>query len=140
MPYTTQAKIEASLPAVDLLAALDDDRDGVADAGRLTTVIEAADGRVDSFLAQAYETPFSPVPAIVAEASLVFVLAGLYRRRGVADEANPWAEREKTMEARLGRIANKLEPLTYETPKAKPAGTVIGQGSLLHSETSGVLA
>ncbi len=140
MAYTTQAKIEASLPPAFLVDALDDDRDGNADTGLLTAVIAAADGRVDSFLAQAYETPFVTVPAIVAEASLVFVLAGLYLRRGTADEANPWAKREEAMEKRLTRIGQKLEPLTVETPKAKPSGKVIGQDSLLHSDTHGVLA
>lgn len=140
MPYTTQEKIEAMLPPAFLVDALDDDRDGVADTGVLTAVIAAADERIDGHLGQKYETPFSTVPAVVANASLVFVMASLYRRRGVADEANPWAEREKAVDAKLAKIGNGLEPLTYEAPKAAPAGIVIGQDSLLHSETLGVLS
>lgn len=140
MAYTTQAKIEALIPPAFLVDALDDDRDGVADAGVLDAVIAAGDTRIDGYLGQRYETPLSPVPALVADASLTFALAALYRRRSVADEANPWAEREKTMEAKLGRIGAGDEPLTFEAPEAKPKGKVFGTPALLHSDTIGVLS
>lgn len=140
MAYTTQAKIEANLPPAFLVDALDDDRDGDADTGLLDAVIASADTRIDGILGQKYETPFSPVPAVVAEASLIFTLCALYRRRGIADDANPWAKRETQVEAKLNRIGSGAEMLTYETPKAKPSGKVIGTDALLHSDTHGILS
>jgi phage gp36-like protein len=141
MPYTDEAKIAALLPANYLADAADDDRDGDADEGTLAAVIAAVDTRIDGLLGGRYSVPFtSPVPAVVAEASLVFALAALYRRRGVADEANPWAEREAQAEKRLERIGRGEEMLTFEAKPARPAGTLISAPSLLHSEHQGVLS
>ena len=95
MSYFTRPDIEAEIPATDLVALLDDNRDGSEDTGLYTSLASRAEARVNAILARRYTVPFATVPVAVAEAAIMSLCAGLYRRRGEKDETNAFAGREK---------------------------------------------
>ena len=109
MAYTTQTDIETTIPAPHLVDALDDDRDGVADASKLDEVIAVADNAVDAYLAGIYTTPFATPPAAVKEAAFVFACELIYDRRRATP--NPWKERADFWRTRLEKIGNGDLPL-----------------------------
>ncbi len=126
MAYTDQASLAGSIPPEFLLEALDDDRDGEADAGVWAAVEAAAAGEVDSRLGARYAVPLAaPLPPVVAEAARVFVLELLHQRRGVAPEANPWRPQADAMRRRLEAIGDGAKPLSPGAGKASaPVGIV----------------
>ena len=67
--YITEQQVEDEFSEPRLRAALDDDGDGLADAGLLDRVIAAASLAVDGFLEGRYIVPLSPVPALAQEAT-----------------------------------------------------------------------
>ena len=128
MAYTTQAKIEALIPAPHLRDALDDDRDGVADTDLLDTVIANADNAVDAYLSGLYTVPFTTVPSAAAEASLMFACEAIYTRRLDAlglSERNPFKPRADFWRTRLEKIGNGELPLDNATDKEVVPGVAI---------------
>lgn len=126
MPYITQPEIAADLPPQHLIEALDDDGDGIADAGLFSQIEAAAAKEIDGLLGARYATPFAPpVPAVVASAARFFVLEKLYQRRGIASEQNPYTRQAAAMRSRLGRIGQGEEPLTPEFVRTRPPVSVV---------------
>jgi phage gp36-like protein len=123
MAYTTRAKINAIVPAAVLLQCLDDDGNAVEDTGLFDTIVAAAQEKIDAILDGACSVPFADgsVPAAVQEACKVFVLDLLYRRKGNADSANPWAGQAKLWEERLWRIAAGELPIDSDDAAARLA-------------------
>ena len=118
MAYTTQAKIQALVPAPHLIDALDDDRDGQSDDGLLDQIIANSDNAIDAYLQGLYTVPFSPVPAACAEASLVFSCEQIYSRRIDAfgrGNLNPFTARANFWRTRLEKIGNGELPLDADT-------------------------
>lgn len=139
--YTTQTQLEALIPPKHLREALDDDADGVADAGLLEEIIRAAGTRVDAALGQRYAVPFSdPLPAIVSHAAKVFVLESLYRRRGLADENNPWVAQASALDKQLMAIGKGEAPLTPDIIKKRPPASVISAPSKIHDPAGRILS
>lgn len=140
MAYFIQSEIESVIPPQFLLDALDDDGDGVADAGLFDRIADQASGEADAILGQRYATPFeAPVPAIVAHAARLFACAIIYRRRGVSEEANPWAAPAKDMASKLGRIASGSEPLTPDADRAQDSVSVISETAKTYAADGGLL-
>jgi phage gp36-like protein len=110
MAYTTQSQIESAIPAQHLNDALDDDRDGAADAGVLDQVIASADQAVDAYLGGLYTTPFASPPAAVQEASFIFACERIYDRRQIL-EKNPFRDRADAWRSRLEKIGAGKLPL-----------------------------
>jgi phage gp36-like protein len=106
MPYVTQSEVETRIPPVLLVDALDDDKDGEADEGKLDQIIAAAAQEVDGYLASRYVVPFpDPAPAQVRAAALVFVFEALYDRRPVGDK-NPWKKKADDWRVQLKAIGD----------------------------------
>jgi len=136
MPYHTRDSIaKADIPPSFLLDALDDDRDGVEDAGLYDQLAENASAEVDGYLEGRYGVPFTaPLPALVVTASRIFCLEGLYARRGFtrkSDPPNPWTGRADDIRKRLDRIAAGEEPLFVD--KSGPSVDVVTEPSRTHS-------
>lgn len=116
--YHTRASVAGSIPPAFLLEALDDDRDGVEDAGLYDAIAENASNEVDAYLASRVAVPMAtPVPLAV-QASRVFCLETLYQRRGYSEDTdppNPWSAQAKALRKRLERIASGEEPLERDT-------------------------
>lgn len=106
MNYITRTDIVIELRPADLIAALDDNRDGVEDVGLLDSIIAKTSRDVDGSLGGAYATPFSaPFPPKVVEATRIFVLETLFRRRNYTDDANPFAAQAHDLRQELRQIA-----------------------------------
>ena len=141
MAYIDITDITSRLPETHLIEALDDDGDGVIDAGLWDQVAADAGEMVDGFLGQRFAVPFSdPLPAVVKFAARIFALEILYERRGMAGDDNPHTSLAKAMRNRLGRIADGEEPLAPGKKKAagsvatitEPARTSSKDGNLSH--------
>lgn len=140
MAYHTRQSIAADVPAEFLLEALDDDRDGVEDAGLYDQIAANASEAVDAYIGARYPTPWSgTVPALLSRASRVFCLETLYTRRGYSEDTdppNPWHGLAEGLRARLGRIADGTEPLIVDESGpsidvvSEPARTTSSSGKL----------
>lgn len=136
MSYCTRERIETAIPAPHLVDALDDDRDGEADAAVLAELLASADQAVDSYLAGLFAVPFpAPTPAVVAEASFVFACERVYDRRQVA-ERNPWTSRANDMRERLKAIGSGKAPLEASRTKAVIPGRVVTEDSRIDGTMS----
>jgi phage gp36-like protein len=136
--YTTRAALGAIIPPQFVLQALDDDGDGVEDAGLFDQVLANAQQEVDGILGKRYATPFaSPIPNLVGNATLIFVGEALYTRRGYGDEArpNPFAERAKDIRKQLVAISNGEGALSPDLDRKKPSASVITEPAKTSSAT-----
>ena len=124
MAYTTQSEIETKIPATHLVDALDDDGDGTADSGVLTSVIESAGNAVDAYLAGLFTVPFVTVPAPCREAAFVFACETIYDRRQIFDK-NPFRDRADFWRKRLEAIGKGEIPLDASQEKAYAPGAAI---------------
>jgi phage gp36-like protein len=137
--YIEQSDVAGLIPADFLTEALDDNGDGAADSGIWDSALAAAQNEVDGRLGGLYTVPFSgTIPAVVKAATQTLSLWLIYKRRGVADAANPWAELAMKWLDKLDKIGSGKEPLVAAvTPKV--AGDVIGEDSKLFSEGGNLL-
>ena len=125
MAYTTQTDIETLIPAAHLSDALDDNRDGAADAGLLDSLIATAANAVDAYLGGIFTVPFTTPPAAVKEAALVFACEMIFARRLALDEKNPFSSRANFWRDRLEKIGKGQLPLDAATERPNTPGAVI---------------
>lgn len=105
MAYSTQAEVEAVIPARFLAEALDDDANGTADTGLLTAIFGVVDTEIDGIISPAVTVPITgTVPQTIRSAALILTCEAVYLRRGVTGDANPWTERARDVRDLLGRI------------------------------------
>src|SRR5689334_19606371 len=131
MPYVTQTQLETSIPAPHLVEALDDDRDGVADSGKLDEVIEQGSQQVDALLESRYTVPFTTVPKKVAEAAFVFVCELLYQRRGLHGKENPWFDRAERWRDALEKIGNGEGQIAADEEQAYTPGAAVTEDAVV---------
>ena len=132
--YTTQARIQAAIPAPILVDACDDDGDGSADSGVLDEVIAAASNAVDGLLAGRFSVPFAGDPGpTVREASFVFACELVYDRRELTDTKNPFKSRADAMRTLLSKIAAGDQPLDASKPVAFTPGAAVTEDTTLNS-------
>jgi hypothetical protein len=125
MPYTTQAQLETEIPPPHLIEALDDDGDGVADAGQLDAVIASASQAVDALLSPRFSVPFAdPAPAPVREAAFAFAGEKIYLRRPQG-ERNPFKTRADFWREHLAKIGRGEAELDAATVRAFTPGAAI---------------
>ncbi|MDA3873225.1 MAG: DUF1320 family protein [Kiritimatiellae bacterium] len=138
--YTTEAQLTPLLPPQFLVEALDDDRDGAADANLLDAIIDAAGVEIDAALGQRYPVPFSaPFPALVSHSAKVLVLNTLYMRRGVSEKNNPWHAQAEAVRKHLKAVGKGDAPLTPETKKTRPPVSIITEPSRMHSSAGRII-
>lgn len=107
------------MPANELALALDDDRDGQADKGKLDEIIHNACTAVDAYLGRRYTVPFNDPPAVVGTAALIFALEEIWGRR-VPKDSNPMTSQANYWRQQLERIGNGEMRLTAdEKPNVK---------------------
>ncbi len=105
--YSTRPDLEEIVPARDLVAALDDDGDGLEDEGLYDTLAESAGRKVNSYLEGRYGhcMPFSmPPPALCRSAAVAFLAEAIYTRRPGADVPPKVAELAKEARESLKAI------------------------------------
>lgn len=132
MAYVTETQIKTAIPAQHLTDALDDDRDGSADSGKLTEIIAQGSQQVDSLLESRYAVPFAdPAPKKVAEAAFVFVCELLYQRRGLFDKDNPWFTRAEQWRKSLEKIGSGDGQIASDEEQAYTPGAAVTEDTVV---------
>jgi hypothetical protein len=141
--YTTFAQVTAEIPADFATEALDDDKDGVADEAVWIAVTENAANQVDARIGKRYPTPLDPedLPAAATQASLLFVLESLYRRRGFGtEETNPFLVSARAARKDLDRIGDGESPLTPAAQAPKRSVMTFTEPSRTHNSAGNLSA
>ncbi len=131
MTKLTIDDLAGDMPEQMLIAALDDDRDGLADEKAFRAALASANERADALFGGAVPEQYAQ-PA--AYAVRVFLLDIIYRRHGDPDEKNPWAKLAAAQEARLRALASGTESIDAATD-----GVVISKPARIFNAT-GVLS
>lgn len=119
-----RAAIEAEFDEQHLLEALDDDGDGAEDAGLFESLAAQAVAEVEGRAALVALAHPAPPAAFLNRAAVACLCAMLFRRRGVEDDQNPFADREKAAFDLLDKLASG--DIAKRTPA--PAIVVVGGG------------
>jgi phage gp36-like protein len=137
MPYILQTALKGKVPDDLLLQALDDNGDGVADEGVWDAISADVDRASDGRLEGRYTVPLAaPHPAVVAEAAIVFAAEGVYMRRGLAGDQNPWTKQADTFRKRLEAIGAGEQTLKNDLAPVKSGGAVISEPSRTYDEAN----
>ena len=117
------------MPEATLVAALDDDRDGIADGKAFSAALASANARAEAIFG-------GDVPAQYARAAdyavKTFLLDILHRRIG-GDLENPWDKISADQESRLRALASGAEAIDVSTDGviiSKPARIYNSEGVL----------
>jgi phage gp36-like protein len=130
--YTTYAALPGPITPADVVKALDDNADGVADTAAIAQVLDAADEQIDGYLACKYALPLATVPPLVTSLASTLCRYALYARRGTPPENNPFAEQQKQAIKTLEKLAEgRLLLYPVITPAAGVSGSVISEDSRL---------
>lgn len=122
-------ELTGDMPLADITAALDDDRDGVADDAAWASVQTTAEERLVNACG-------GTVPALYATAAAyarkLFILEALYTRRGMfGDQGNPFSKRAANAEKRLIDLvsgANRPDGATGGEAITQPLQATPSQG------------
>ena len=129
MPYVALNDVTAVIPPQFLTQGLDDDGDGIADAGIFDLIAAQASDAVDLRLGQRYATPFTdPIPAVVKQAALIFAAEAVYGHRVPIDQ-NPWVAQGNSMRSKLDKMGAGEIPLTPELQRQLPSVSIISERS-----------
>lgn len=112
MTRLTIDDLTGDMPEQKLIEALDDDQDGFADEKAFRAALASANARAEAVFGGAVPAQYS---SSADYAVRVFLLDILYRRRGVADDSNPWAKLADEQEARLRALASGTEAIDATT-------------------------
>jgi phage gp36-like protein len=135
VPYIELSELKGKIPDRDLIAALDDNQDGVVDADVWEQIQADVQTEIDGVLGQRYATPFTaPLPAVVKLAALRFAIEAVYQHRQPLGEKSPERANANAMRAKLGAIAKGDQPLAPEKQRARPSGSVISSPARTHSD------
>lgn len=140
MPYVAQADLGTLIPPEQVIEALDDDGDGLADAGRWGEVAADASEAVDAYLERRYSLPLpEPVPAIVSQAARIFAAEILHQRRGLHGDKNPLTKRADDFRRRLDRIARGEDALSFTAEAGAPPISIVTEpaGTVPRSRLNG---
>lgn len=108
MTKLTIDDLSGDMPEQMVIAALDDDRDGIADEKAFSAALASANARAEAIFGGAVPAQYTTA---VDYAVRVFLLDLLYRRHGDADEKNPWSRIAQEQEARLRALASGTEAI-----------------------------
>ncbi len=125
--YCDLSDIQAIIPPDFLTQALDDDGDGIADAGAL--VIAGACREVDAILGVRYTVPLDPVPPVATHAAVTLAAEACYLRRGAAGDKNPYHAAAAAVRQQLRDIAAGALPLDPSIGRARPSASIITETS-----------
>jgi len=84
MAYCTQADILEQITESELIQLTDDANLNTIDTDAVTRAIVDADAEIDAYCTTKYDTPLSPVPAMLRKISVDISLYNLFSRRPVS--------------------------------------------------------
>lgn len=115
MAYCVWDECERMVGPEQFRQMLDDNLDGVEDAGLFDSLASDASQQVDAYLSAQYAVPFASPPVFVRQCAKIFLAEMLYARRGISRDANPWTKQADTLRSRLERIARGEDVLDAVT-------------------------
>lgn len=104
--YVNRANIAAEFDPVHLTDALDDNRDGQEDEGLFERLAASVDTRILGFVERIRIRQNPPPVTWLRDAGTALMCALLFRRRGAAEEQNPFKKREDDVIDALMRMAS----------------------------------
>lgn len=105
MAYVVRADIEAEMDSYHLAAALDDNKDGVEDAGLFDALSGAIDAKVAAYADLIAQLGYPTPPAtLLRYCAQVFFCALLFSRRGIGESENPYSAKAKELQDKLNAI------------------------------------
>lgn len=126
--YYAESDLAGMIPPDFLLQALDDNADGVEDAGLWASVAGQAGDAIDAYIGLRYSLPLAPpYPSVVINAARVFTAELLYKRRGIKDEENPWSAQASQIRTLLKSISLGQSPLSPSLNRQDPSASIITQ-------------
>lgn len=131
MTRLTIEDLTGDMPEQKIIEALDDDGDGIADETAFRAVLASANERAAAIFGGEVPAQYS---VAAGHSVRVFALDLLYRRRGVADEANPWSKLAEEEATRLRALASGTEAID-----ASSDGVVISKPARVYN-TLGVIS
>lgn len=131
MTRLTIEDLTGDMPEQKIIEALDDDGDGIADETAFRAVLASANERAAAIFGGEVPAQYS---VAAGHAVRIFALDLLYRRRGVADEANPWSKLAEEEATRLRALASGTEAID-----ASSDGVVISKPARVYN-TLGVIS
>jgi phage gp36-like protein len=129
MSYVLRADVEVEIPPAFLTQALDDDGDGVEDAGLWAAVVGAVDAEVDGFLSRRYPLPLAEVPASLRAGACVLACEKVHGRRGAHGDKNPWTKRAGDFRKFLEALAKGDAALEVGRVQARPPVSIVSEQS-----------
>ena len=127
MTRLTIDALTGDMPETVLIAALDDDRDGLADEKAFIAALASANARAEAVFGGAVPPQYSTAADYAVR---VFLLDLLYRRHGGDGEKNPWARQAEAQEARLRALASGTEAIDGSSD-----GVVISKPAKIYNST-----
>jgi phage gp36-like protein len=130
MPYVQQSDLTADIPPEFITQALDDNNDGVADAGLWDLIAQDVSDAIDMQIGVRYAVPLQPdgngnYPTTVVSAARILAAEKLYARRPAADMRNPWTARANQIRAMLDKIGAGSLPLDPSQQRQDPSASVV---------------
>jgi phage gp36-like protein len=141
MAYSTQADLEAKVPAQLLVELTDDEQAGTAHAARIARAIDDADAMINGSVRSHYAVPLSPVPPLIRKLSVDLALWELHCRRGPHFDVPEWAKDqhkwalEQLKAIREGHLDLGVEP--PPAPSEAVVATTDGPERLFTADTMG---
>ena len=114
--YVFRADIAAEFDLEHLVAALDDNKDSIEDAGLFDALATAVDAQVQAHVDLVAARGLPVLPATYArQMAKTFMCALLFRRRGVEDGSNPFAKSETALREQVASIVSGDLPTVPRT-------------------------
>ena len=114
--YVFRSDIAAEFDLEHLLAALDDNKDTIEDAGLFDALATAVDAQVQAQVDLVAARGLPVLPATYArQMAKTFMGALLFRRRGVEDGSNPFAKSEAALREQVASIVSGDLPTVPRT-------------------------
>ena len=141
MAYIAQSDLKGLIPAEFIIEALDDNRDGIADADAWAEVVAEVQEAIDGPLSTRFPTPFAePLPKIIKRCARLFAVERLFSRRGAAPDKN-LSDQISGAHALLRAIARGEAGLAADVkPIASHGGAAITEPSKTHLTGGGLLS
>jgi phage gp36-like protein len=132
MAYAQLADLAGLVPAEFLTQALDDVNAGVIDDSLFAQIQTDVQDAIDAILGTRFPVPFVPdnngnLPAFVFNAAKKFTAEQLYKRRGIADDKNPWTHECDNLRALMKAMALGQAPLDPSLNRKDPSVSVVTQ-------------
>ena len=133
MAYVRLSDLAGLVPSEFLTQALDDTNAGTINDDLFNQIAADVSAVIDGYLGTRFSVPFIPdpvsglYPPFVFNAAKKLLAEQLYKRRGVADDKNPWAAECGQLRTMMKAMALGEAPLDPEINRQDPTASIVTQ-------------